>query len=132
MSSFFHNALSYMLYKASVQETIPEKTGICFQSFLEASFKPTTEQECSNVVYLDILNEYADNKDTILNTLALLQERLEIGTNVKYSGVVGDGKTYNHLHALKVEYGEELNWLIPLPGDWHILKNYQEVMVKVF
>ena len=132
MSSFFHNALSYMLYKASVQETTPEKTGKCFQSFLEASFKPTTEQECSNVVYLDILNEYADNKDTILNTLALLQERLEIGTSVKYLGVVGDGKTYDHLHALKVEYGEELNWLIPLPGDWHILKNYQEVMMKVY
>ena len=64
------------------------------------------------MVYLDILNEYADNKDTSLNTLrlALLQERLEIGTSVTYLGVVGDGKTYNHLHALKVEYGEELNW----------------------
>ena len=63
-----------MLYKISVQETTPEKTGKCFQSFLEVSSKTTTEQECSNVIYFDILDEYADNKDTVLNTLALLQE----------------------------------------------------------
>ena len=132
MSSLFCNSLSYLLYKISVQEATPEKTGKGFQSFLEISSNPTTEQECSNVVYLDILDEYADNKDTILNTLALLQERLEIGTSVTHLGVVGDGKTYDHLHALKVEYGEELNWLIPLPGDWHILKNYQEVIMKVY
>ena len=36
------------------------------------------------------------------------------------------------INSLKVEYGEELNWLIPLPGDWHILKNYQEVIMKVY
>ena len=70
----------------------------------------------SNVIYLDILDKYADNKETIINTLALLQERLEVGTKLKYLAVVGDGKTYDHLHALKVEYGQ---WLIPLPGDWH-------------
>ena len=132
MNNLLQHALSYMLYKSLVQQTEPEKTGKCFQTFLEASSKPTTEQESSNVIYMDILDEYADNKDTILNTLALLQERLEIGTTSNYLGVVGDGKTYDHLHSLKVEYGEELNWLIPLPGDWHILKNYQEVLMKVY
>ena len=130
MSSFFHNALSYMLYKASVQETIPEKIGIYFQSFLEASFKPTTEQECSNVVYLDILNEYADNKDTILNTLALLQERLEIGTSVKY--IFRSGGRWKNLQSLARSQSGVWRGVIPLPGDWHILKNYQEVMMKVF
>ena len=34
-------------------------------------------------------------------------------------------------YYLKVEYDKELSWLIPLPGDWHILKNYQEVLLKV-
>jgi hypothetical protein len=81
---------------------------------------------------LDIIDEYADNKDTILNTLALLQEKLEVGSKIKYLGVVGDGKTYDHLHALKVEYDKELSWLVPLPGDWHILNNYQEVLLKVY
>jgi len=64
--------------------------------------------------------------------IALLQDKLEVGTKTKYLAVVGDGKTYDHLHALKVEYGQELKWLIPLPGDWHILKNYQEVLFKVY
>ena len=82
--------------------------------------------------YLDTLDQYADNKDTILDTLALLQDKLEVGTKTKYLAVVGNGKTYDHLHALKVEYGQELKWLIPLPGDWHILKNYQEVLFKVY
>lgn len=40
---------------------------------------------------------------------------------------------YDHLHTLKVEYGEELDWLIPLPRDWHnILQNYQEVVMKAY
>lgn len=127
MDEFFKHAVSYVLYKISITS---EKTGKCFQSFLE--HLSTNQQECSNVVYLDILDEYTDNKDTILNSLALLQEKLGVGTSVLHLGVVGDGKTYDHLHSLKVEYGKELNWLIPLPGDWHILKNYQEVIMKVY
>lgn len=65
------------------------------------SSKPNTETECSNVICLEILDEYADNKDTILNTLALLQEKLQIETTSNYLGAVGDGKTYDHLHTLK-------------------------------
>ena len=79
-----------------------------------------------NNVIIDILDEYADNKDAILHTLAVLQDKLQVGTQLNFLGVAGDGKTYDHLHALKIEYGADLNsvWLIPLPGDWHILKNY--------
>ena len=69
-----------------------------------------------------------------MNALSVLQDKLKVGTKVKFLGVVGDGKTYDHLHlhALKIEYGSDLDWLIPLPGDWHILKNYQEVIMKVY
>ena len=124
MDNLFEHTLAYMLYKISVQENEAGKTG---KSFLEVSSKPTTKQECSNVIYLDTLDEYADNKDTIINTLALLQERLDIGSTCKYMGVIGDGKTYDHLHSLKVEYGEELNWLIPLTrGLAHTKKFHNE------
>lgn len=88
--------------------------------------------EQSNIVYIDILDEHADNKDTILHTLSVQQDKLQVGTKLNFLGVVGDGKTYDHLHTLKIEYGADLNWLIPLPGDWHILKNYQEVLMKVY
>ena len=39
--------------------------------------------------------------------------------------MIGDAKTYNHLEILKLDYGNELAWLLPFPGDFHILKNYQ-------
>ena len=73
---------------------------------MDNSQNPQTEQ--SNVVYIDILDEYADNKDTILHNLAVLQDKLQVGTRLKFLGVVGDGKTYNPLHALKIEYGADL------------------------
>ena len=32
-----------------------------------------------------------------------------------------DGKSYDHLIELKSEYGGSLSWVLPYPGDWHIL-----------
>ena len=44
----------------------------------------------------------------------------------------GDQATYERLQSLKAEYGSDLLWLYPFPGDWHILKNFQEVLVKIY
>eukprot|EP00117_Sycon_ciliatum_P012796 scpid88825/ scgid4999/ len=46
--------------------------------------------------------------------------------------VVGDGKTYDHLLSLMREYGDELSWLIPFPGDWHLLKAVHPVLMRVY
>ena len=43
--------------------------------------------------------------------------------------MVGDAKVYDVLQSLRLEYGNHLNWLIPLPGDFHILYNYQKVVI---
>ena len=32
-----------------------------------------------------------------------------------------DRKSYDHLIKLKSEYGGSLSWVLPYPGDWHIL-----------
>ena len=32
----------------------------------------------------------------------------------------------------KAEYRNESAWLICFPGDWHFLKNYQEVLIKIY
>ena len=32
--------------------------------------------------------------------------------------VVGDAKIYTHLELLKEEYGDDLKWILPMPGDW--------------
>ena len=46
--------------------------------------------------------------------------------------MIGDAKTYELLRKLKDEYGRDLNWLIRFPGDWHILKDFQSVVFKIF
>ena len=46
--------------------------------------------------------------------------------------LVGDGKTYEHLTVLKRQYGSGLHNVLLFPGDWHILKNYQEVFIKIY
>jgi len=44
----------------------------------------------------------------------------------------GDAKTYNHLRSLKKEHSDDLKWLLPMPGDWHTLKNYQPLFMTVY
>lgn len=34
--------------------------------------------------------------------------------------------------VLKVEYGKELDWMIPMPGDWHMLFNFQKAFMKPY
>ena len=44
--------------------------------------------------------------------------------------VEGDAKVYEVLKFLK--YGDELKWVLPIPGDWHLLRNYQYPLMKAF
>ncbi|VDI54804.1 Hypothetical predicted protein [Mytilus galloprovincialis] len=44
----------------------------------------------------------------------------------------GDGKSYDHLIKLKSEYGEQMDWVLAYPGDWHILKNVLPIFVKIY
>ena len=127
LDALLDDTLAYMVYKNTITDSMPDKLGKSLQGFLETLDSSQNPQ--SNVVYIDILDEHAD---TILHTLAVLQDKLQVGTRLKVLGVIGDGKTYDHLHALKIENGADLNWLIPLPGNWNILKNYQQVLMKVY
>ena len=36
------------------------------------------------------------------------------------------------LIKLKTERKDELKWLLPVIGDWHILKNYQLMLMKIY
>ena len=44
----------------------------------------------------------------------------------------GDAKLYEILKSLTFEYGEELSWLIPYPGDFHMLMNFQKALMKPY
>ena len=44
----------------------------------------------------------------------------------------GNQATYERLQCIKAEYGNDLAWMYPFPGDWHFLKNFQEVLLKIY
>ena len=39
---------------------------------------------------------------------------------------------YEVIQSLKFEYGKDLDWAIPMPGDWHMLMNYQSAIMKPY
>ena len=85
----------------------------------------TTEK--SNIVYLRLFKDPADNDDTMQRVSDFLSEMFDVGKVLKYLVVVGDGKTYEYLRKLKHQYKPALNWMIPFPGDWHICKKIKAV-----
>lgn len=46
--------------------------------------------------------------------------------------VEGDQKLFEIFQDLKFEYGTDLNWVIPMPGDWHMLMNFQKAIMKPY
>ncbi len=82
------------------------------------------------VKYIKVMDAIADNKDTILSIIGELYAEYITKHNHKYLVLEGDAKTYDTIQAIKHEYGKDLSWLIPYPGDWHLLKNYQICLMK--
>ncbi|XP_022111561.1 uncharacterized protein LOC110990766 [Acanthaster planci] len=91
-----------------------------------------SECEQSKFSYLYVLNEKADSALTIKSVVSLLYDLFHISKSVNHLVVLGDGATFRILLDVKKEYGEVLDWVVPYIGDWHILKNFQEVLMKVF
>ncbi len=111
--------------KRGKQETLHEhpRPLICDQSH-------STEK--SNIVYLQVIDAIADSKDTIMHMLDNLHQQFIVGCNMSWLVVEGDAKVYETIYSLKFEYGEELKWVIPYPGDWHMVMNYQHVLMKAY
>ena len=97
---------------------------------LEKTFPVTVSQ--AKYEYLDVLDQNADSQDTIQDVLARLHQEFNIGELRDHLVVTGDAKTYKHLQSLKLDYNQQLSWLIPFPGDFHILMNYQPILSKVY
>ena len=118
---------SFLLKWASKDHNI---TFPSLKLFLHCVRKQCNDKEESKVIFCDILSEKADSKPTLLKVIDKLHKIFVCQLNHKFVIVVGDAKTYSLLVAITREYGEELNWLLPYPGDWHILLNYQKVVMK--
>ena len=89
------------------------------------------KSEKSNVKYLEVMDAVADSADTMMQMLHNLQDQYITGQSRQRLAVEGDAKVYNILKSLKFEYGEEYEWLIPYPRDWHMLENFQNVLMML-
>ena len=98
------------------------------------SLKSFRHVNCSTAVYTyqNVLDQNADNKETIADVLSLAYEEFKLGTEIQHLVVAGDAKTYSHLQTLRFEHGNKMSWLLPFIGDWHVLKNYQPVLMKIY
>lgn len=86
-----------------------------------------THTEKSQVAYLEVLDAISDSKDTLLELLHDLFSKFIKDQTREYLVIEGDQKLYEVLQSLKFEYGKELDWAIPIPGDWHMLMNFHSI-----
>ena len=121
---------TYMLHKVAVGNSEPQKNFLNIQDYF--SVTRVTHTEKSNVIYLQVKDAIADTKDTMMDMLHELHQQYVVEQNHRWLIVEGDAKIYEILQSLKFEYGEELLWVIPYPGDWHMLKNYQIALMKPY
>ena len=91
-----------------------------------------TRTEKSNVTYLQVMDAVADNKNTLIQLLSGLQEQFISNRIHKYIILEGNAKLYKVVQSLKFEHGECFKLLIPFPGDWHMLINYQHAIMKPY
>ena len=120
----------YMLHKLAVINNEPQNTFLNIQDHFTVT--RVTHAERSNIIYLQVKDKVADTKDTMMDMLHELHQQFIVEQNHKWLIVEGDGKIYEILQSLKFEYGEELKWVLPFPGDWHMLKNYQIALMKPY
>ncbi|CAC5421244.1 unnamed protein product [Mytilus coruscus] len=126
-NTFETKLISYGFMKDCVQEKHIVIPGL--KTYLSYSHKTT---EPSTFLSVAVLNDPVDSKETVVKTLNILHDRFQIGQHLQHLVVVGDGKSYDHLIILKSEYGRALDWVLPYPRDWHILKNVLPIFIKIF
>ncbi|KAJ8036249.1 hypothetical protein HOLleu_20166 [Holothuria leucospilota] len=110
-----------------------ENLDICLPDFKTAIshfFPDHTDQ--SVVHFTSILAEPADNAETTRHVLDILYDKHGVGKTISHLVVAGDAKTYEHLLEAKRVYGEDLDWLLPYLGEWHLLKNVQAPLMKIY
>ena len=84
------------------------------------------------MTYVEIVSERSDSKPTLFGVTGRLQQIFIHDLNQKFVIVVGDVRTYNLFQDVCFKYKSQLKWLIPFPGDWHVVFNYQRVLMKPY
>lgn len=139
-------ALSEMMTKLhayTVQKFVAEEVLSDFHIFLTNSRCDSRTSTCmtapttlsttpSKVYYMELVDENPDSEETMAIVAEDLLDKLRTFVNKGWVLLVDNGKTYQHLMKVKRQYGTSLERLLIFLGDWHVLKNYQETLMKVY
>ena len=80
--------------------------------------------EKSQIIYLELIPEYADRKDVMLTVINRLENIFIKVPGWKHLVVSADLKAFQMICSIKDDYGEEMDWLLPYLADIHILMSY--------
>ena len=108
------NKLSAVIFEFSLQCSVAQISlpddDIFLPSFRKRfGIESRQSEHQSQITYLRIINEPADNKETILKVINFLYNVYDVETTINHLVVIGDAKTYELLRKLKDEYGRDLN-----------------------
>ena len=123
------NLFSYVFMKEAGG---PDKLLVDLKTFCGMTLPSIPKVQCSIVVYLPVVYLYADSTEAMQAVVAKLHSEYGIRKTADYLVLVGDQKTYTCVCELKQQYGADLDWVILFIGDWHLLSNYQSVLMKVY
>ena len=121
---------AYMIHRVALNNSSFQHSFLGLQDY--CSLTRATHTKESHVIYLRVLDTVADCKDTMMALLHSLRSRFIEQRNMRWLVLEGDAKLYEMLKSLTFEYGEELSWLIPYPGDFHMLMNFQKALMKPY
>ena len=125
LNEFTQKAFDY------ITDRVQTTTTVGMQEYLRQA-QGVSVREKTMYKYFDILDTNSESKETLLNSLAKLHKELKVGNKLQHLIVVVDAKIFPILQSIKQEDQATFEWLIPFPGDFHLLMNYQKVIMKIY
>ena len=111
MNEFQEEIHTYiMMQEVALECSETSEIYLNLQDYLSLTRANHTER--SNILYLDVMGAKSDSKDTLMSMLQDLHQEFILKQGCQHLVVKGDAKIYGLLQSLKLEYSDELQWLI--------------------
>ena len=97
---------------------------------LQQTMPDFTPSKADNIVYVNVSAAQASSVNDVSAYLLQLKQDLHIGESgyPDQCVVCGDQQTYSIVKNLKLKFSNTFSWVLPMPGDWHLLKLCSETL----